>query len=87
MGLFEDDYEFAATPVLREAQESDALIRGAALIAIAHLARVHGRVAETAIEAVIRALNDPNEYIRGQGEAAADDIEQFVPDVHVRVRE
>jgi HEAT repeat protein len=85
LGLFEENYEFAAPLILREAQDNDPIVRGAALIAMAHLARVHGRVPDGAAEIVRKALADSDEYIRGQGETAADDIEQFVPEVIVRL--
>ncbi len=78
VGLFENDYAFASDVILERGNDRDSQIRGAALIALAHLARRHRRIPPTAFELVRKALRDPDEYIRGQAQAASDDIEQFV---------
>jgi hypothetical protein len=85
VGLFEDDYDFAASIILSKANADNIEIRGAALVAIAHLARIHRKAPVDAIDAVNSGLRDTDEYIRGQAETAADDLERFVPAVASRL--
>ena len=50
-------------------------VRGNA--SLGHLARIHRRLDRLAVLPIIEAaLLDPHEYVRGQANAAADDIEQ-----------
>ena len=86
IGLHEESYEFAAETIMREGGEKDRVIRGAALVALAHLARVHRNIPDEAIDLVRAGLKDSDEYIRGQAQTALDDIEQFVPEKAIQLR-
>src|ERR1700752_335024 len=51
-------------------------VRGNAILCFGHLARIHGRLDRSAVVPIIEAgLVDANEYVRGQAEAAANDVE------------
>ena len=54
-------------------------VRGNAILGFGHLARIHGRLDRVVVQPIIEAgLVDPNEYVRGQADAAADDVEHFL---------
>lgn len=86
VGLFEEDFEYASSLIMEGAGDANPIIRGAALVSIGHLARVHRRVPDFAVDLVNAALQHPDSYIRGQAEDAADDIEQFAPQMARRLR-
>lgn len=57
----------------------DPLVRGNAILALGHLARTTGDLDEERARAAIAAgLEDEDEYVRDQAEAAADDVETFL---------
>jgi HEAT repeat protein len=87
VAFHEKDFEFALQSVLACAASADAGIRGTAILCLGHLARIHGRLPDdSAIDIVRAGLSDPSEYVRGQAENAADDIELFVPSIGRRIR-
>lgn len=54
-------------------------VRGNAILGFGHLARIFRSLHRTLVEPLIVAgLNDPSEYVRGQADAAADDVEWFI---------
>ena len=54
-------------------------VRGNAVLGLGHLARVHGRLdRERAMPLLEAALADADEHVRGQADAAADDVEHFL---------
>ena len=54
-------------------------VRGNAILGFGHLARTTGQLDKDRIlPLVTSALSDPNEYVRGQANAAADDIANYV---------
>jgi HEAT repeat protein len=64
---------------VRLSEHPEPSVRGNAVLALGHLARLHRRLDQAAVVPVIlRALADSALYVRGQAEAAADDIEHFM---------
>lgn len=64
---------------LAAAQVSDPLVRGNALLSFGHLARRFGQLPrEPVYDLVARGLVDADGHVRGQADAAADDLEQFL---------
>jgi|APAra7269097189_1048546.scaffolds.fasta_scaffold11872_2 hypothetical protein len=64
---------------LAAAQVSDPLVRGNALLCFGHLARRFGHLPrEPVYDLVAHGLVDANGHVRGQADAAADDLEQFL---------
>ena len=60
------------------AESTDWNIRGIAVLCFGHLARVHRKLdTETAVPIVIRALDDPSDFVRGQADTALSDILMF----------
>jgi len=54
-------------------------VRGNAILGFGHLARIHGQLSRTLALPIIEAgLQDAHEYVRGQAEAAADDVEHLL---------
>lgn len=55
------------------------VVRGNAVLALGHLARRFGKLDfEDVVKSVVEeAFHDSDDYVRGQADAAADDIEQF----------
>ena len=54
-------------------------VRGNAVLGFGHLARRFRRLERAVVEPlVLRALTDPDPYVRGQAHAAADDLQQFL---------
>lgn len=61
------------------AQASDPLVRGGALLSFGHLARRFGQLPrEPVYDLVAHGLVDADGHVRGQADAAADDLEQFL---------
>lgn len=57
----------------------DPTVRGNAVLALGHLARTTGDLDEGRTRAAIAAaLVDEDEYVRGQAEAAAEDLETYM---------
>ena len=65
----------------RLASHADVTVRGNDLLGFGHLARLHGtsglRHAEV-IPLIAAGLRDADAYVRGQADAAADDLEQYL---------
>lgn len=70
--------EWAESVCLTLVTHPDSNVRGNADLALGHLARVHGRLGREAIAVVESGLRDPDSYVRGQANAAADDLEHFL---------
>ena len=77
--LYDPDSVWAEDLCLRLATHPHFNVRGNAILGLAHIARLHGRLdrarAQPALEA---ALRDADDYVRGQADAAADDVEHFL---------
>jgi hypothetical protein len=76
--LQEQDGDFARTACMRLSQHPDEIVRGNAILGFGHLARLHGKLGKPEIAIVQRGLHDPSDYVRGQANAAADDLKQFL---------
>lgn len=64
---------------LAAAQVSDPLVRGNALLSFGHMARRFGQLPpEPVYDLVAHGLADADVHVRGQADAAADDLEQFL---------
>lgn len=77
----EDDHPGYAERICRElARHANANVRGNALLGFGHLARTAGiNWKPVAVRALVEAgLADPDAYVRGQAEAAADDLRHFL---------
>jgi hypothetical protein len=58
------------------ARHSDPRIRGSALLGFGHLARRFRKLDVTRVKSLLEAgLTDPDPWVRGQSESAADDVE------------
>jgi hypothetical protein len=79
VALHEPNFDSALAFCRRFAEHRDRGVRGNAVLALGHLARIH-RNAELAADlpTIRRALGDPDEYVRGQAVAAAGDFEMFL---------
>jgi hypothetical protein len=77
--LFSDDREWAESVCVRAASHAEAKVKGNAILGFGHLARRSGDFVQPQIatEIIEKALRDSSEYVRGQAESAADDIEAF----------
>ena len=77
--LYSDDPDWAEGVCLRLAEHEHFNVRGNAVLGFAHIARIHGRLDESKVRPLIEAaLEDESEYVRGQADAAADDVEFFL---------
>lgn len=77
--LHNSDPKWAVEVALRLAVHPHWNVRGNALLALGHIARLHGELPRDSAEAAITAgLVDANEYVRGQADGAADDVEHFL---------
>ncbi|MGO4505347.1 hypothetical protein [Dyella sp. 2YAF14] len=64
---------------LAAAQVSDPLVRGNALLSFGHLARRFGQLPRDPVyDLVAQGLIDADGHVRGQSDAAADDLDQFL---------
>jgi hypothetical protein len=77
--LYGRDREWAEGICSRLAAHEHFNVRGTAILGLGHLARIHGRLDRLVVLPIIEAgLVDPHEYVRGQANAAADDVEHFL---------
>ncbi len=70
-------YDEAEAFLLSLCATTDPGVRGIAVLGLGHLARVHRRSSEAAVSAVRAALNDPDAFVAGHADSAADDIAHF----------
>jgi hypothetical protein len=77
--LYSNDPEWAEEVCLRLAGHDHPNVRGNAVLGFGHIARIHRRLDESKVKPLIEsALRDKSDYVRGQADAAADDVEQFL---------
>jgi hypothetical protein len=78
VGLHSGDLAWSEDYCIRLARHPHFNVRGNAILAFGHLARRFKTLNRPeSLEAVQRGLADHDEYVRGQAEAAADDVEWF----------
>jgi hypothetical protein len=81
VALHERDKKWATSFVLSVITHRDASVRGNAVLALGHIARIH-RWADSRVEnAVSCALDDPDLYVRDHARSAMDDIAMFARSV------
>ena len=79
VGMYSDDPAWAQDVCMTLAHHRDPLVRGNALLGIAHIARRFGTINVAAIVPIIKAAQaESNEYVRFQANDAWDDIEHYV---------
>lgn len=78
VGLHSADLPWAESFCMRIAKHPHFNVRGNAILSFGHLARRFKTLNwPESIEAVRSGLMDADEYVRGQADAAADDVEWF----------
>jgi hypothetical protein len=78
VALHADEGPWAAAVCLQFARHSHVNLRGNAILGLGHLARRFGRLDPVAREVIEDGLRDGDDYVRGQAEAAADDVHHFL---------
>lgn len=79
MGCDEADRAWAESVCVRLTSHPQEWVRGNAILSFGHLAREFRILDRTVVEPLVRAaLSDPSSVVRGQAEAAADDITHFL---------
>lgn len=76
--LHAEDGEWATSVCMRLASHQDVVVRGNAILGLGHLARRWGRLDPAMRDLIEAGLRDPDPHVRGQAEAAADDVQQFL---------
>ena len=75
MGCEEGDRDWAEDVCVRLSVHPQEWVRGNAVLGFGHLAREFRALSRARVEPLVRAaLSDPSPVVRGQAEAAADDI-------------
>jgi hypothetical protein len=78
VGLHSEDLAWSEDFCLRLARHPHFNVRGNSILSFGHLARRFKTLNRPeSIEAVRSGLTDADEYVRGQADAAADDVEWF----------
>lgn len=73
------DPSWSQETCLRLVDHDDWNVRGNAILGFGHLARTTGKLdKDRVLPLVTTALDDPNEYVRGQAHTAADDIHDYL---------
>jgi hypothetical protein len=73
------DAEAAQQVCFTLARHKDAMVRGNAVLALGHIARIHGKLDRQQTERILRqAWEDEEAYVRGHAEDAGDDIAHFL---------
>lgn len=77
--LHSDDPTWAEGICLRLAEHEHFNVRGNAILGFGHIARIHHQLNEGRVKPLIEAaLRDESDYVRGQADGAADDVELFL---------
>ena len=73
------DPDFSESTCVRLAEHPHFNVRGNAILGFAHIARLHGNLNKQLVRPLmVQALIDDNESVRGQAEAAEDDLDPFL---------
>jgi hypothetical protein len=77
--LYAEDAAWAEGLCVRLASHEHEGVRGNAVLGFGHIARIHRRLDESRVKPLIEAvLQDESAYVRGQAEAATDDVVLFL---------
>lgn len=72
------EYSWAVEVCIELARHLDKNVRGNALLGFGHLVRIHRMLDRQVVEPLVSSgLFDQDDYVRGQANAARDDIEDF----------
>ncbi len=74
---YAESYDLAENFLLELCASDEPNIRGISVLGLGHLARVHKKSSAQSIATVKQALTDPDKYIAGHADSAADDISHF----------
>jgi hypothetical protein len=80
VSMYEQNPRWAQLVCLGLSAHAHPVVRGNAVLGFGHLARRFGKLdfEDVIIELIEDALHDPDEYVRDQANAAADDVECFL---------
>lgn len=79
VALHDDDLAWAQAFCERFVRHLDPRVRGSALLGFGHLARRFRKLDAMRVQPLLEAgLDDPDAWVRGQTESAADDVEFFL---------
>jgi len=79
VGLYCDDLEWAQGYLLTLSAHPHEAVRGSAILSFGHLARRFRSLDSSRVKSiVVCALSDSSEFVRGQADSAADDLELFL---------
>jgi hypothetical protein len=76
--LHAEDPAWAEDVCVSLAAHSDPRVRGNAVLGLGHIARLHRVLTPRSRKIVEASLADPSELVRGQADAARDDLHQFL---------
>ena len=77
--LYAEEPEWPQEICLRLAGHSNNSVRGNRILGFGHIARIHRTLNRARVEpAIRRALRDPDDYVRGHADDAADDVEIYL---------
>lgn len=77
--LHSDNPDWAQDVCLRLANHKATNVRAMALQGFGHIARIHGKLTKKLVKPIIEtALNDKNDFVRGEADGAADDVEHYL---------
>lgn len=79
VGMHDSDWRYAQDLCVRLSSHWHFNVRGNAILAFGHIARVHGQLDRTMVQPIIeKALRDADDYVRSQGFDAAADTGHFL---------
>jgi hypothetical protein len=78
VALHSDDRAWATSICLRLSSHPHFNVRGNAILGLGHIARRYGDLDDSARAVIEAGLCDANAYVRGQADAAADDVRHFL---------
>ena len=77
--LYSEDSDWAEDVCIRLATHKHFNVRGNAILGFGHIARIHEKLDEAKVKPLIEsALEDENEYVRGQAQDAKDDVKFYL---------
>lgn len=79
VALYSDDFEYAEKICIQLSNHEHFNVRGNAIQGFGHIARIHGKLNKGKTKPIIEnALQDENEYIRGNANDAKDNTKLFL---------
>jgi hypothetical protein len=77
--LHSNEPEWAQQICLCLSRHANNTVRGNAILGFGHIARIHRTLDREKVEpALMRALSDPDEYVRGHARDAVDDVAHYL---------